>query len=102
MAELRPYNPTLRDRLAAALMGDSKSPSRRAFVEGALGSTGLGMSGPGPGGTGLVDFIPGGQIFAIDEAARDADPQAAGIAGLPVALQLALALQREEQENPDF
>lgn len=48
MAELRPYEPTWRDRLASLMMGDGRaSPERRRFVEGLLGSSGLGNTGKG-------------------------------------------------------
>lgn len=80
MAELKPYNPTLRDRLAQMLMGDTRpSPERRHFVEGMLGSTGLGNTG-----IGLADLVPGGQVFALEEAVRAGDPQAAGLAIMPL------------------
>jgi hypothetical protein len=42
MSELRAYDPTWRDQLANLLIGDrSLIPSRRRFVEGLVGSTGL-------------------------------------------------------------
>lgn len=85
MAELKPYAPSLRDRLAALLAGDAKPGSGRyEFVEGLMGSTGLGNTGPGPGGSGLVDFLPGGQAFAAQEAARQGDFQGAGLAIMPI------------------
>lgn len=85
MAELKPYSPSLRDRLAAMLAGDAKPGSGRYdFVEGLMGSTGLGNTGPGPGGSGLVDFLPGGQVFAAQEAAREGDFQGAGLAIMPL------------------
>lgn len=55
-AELRNYEPSLRDRIAAFLMGEGKpSPERRRLVEGALGSSGLGETG----GLNVADAIPG-------------------------------------------
>jgi hypothetical protein len=67
MAELRPYNPTWRDRLAQALMGDARpSSARRSFVEGLTGSTGLGTTGMG-----LVDVTPAGIPLAAQEAKKD-------------------------------
>lgn len=64
-ASLRPYQPSLRDRLAAMLMGESKSAERHNFVEGLMGSTGLGSTGPG-----LIDFVPGGQVLPFEEMAQ--------------------------------
>jgi len=66
MAELRPYSPSWRDRLAAALMGGERaSPERRRFIEGLLGSSGLGSSGAS-----IADFTPAGVVFAGDEFQR--------------------------------
>lgn len=66
MAEIRPYSPSWRDRLAAALMGGERaSPERRRFVEGLLGSSGL-----GPSGASIADFTPAGVVFAGDEFQR--------------------------------
>ena len=68
MAELRPYNPTWRDRIAAALVGDARPGSARAnFAEGVTGSRGLGTTGMG-----LVDFTPAGIPMAAQEANRSA------------------------------
>ena len=82
--ELRAYEPSWRDRLAAALLGDNASQTRREFVNGLLGSTGLGNSGPGPGGSGAIDYIPGGQIFGAQESAQGGDIQGAAIAMMPI------------------
>jgi hypothetical protein len=66
MAELRPYSPSWRDRVAAALIGGERaSPERRRFVEGLLGSSGLGSSGAS-----VADFTPAGVLFAGDEFQR--------------------------------
>ena len=68
MAELRPYNPTWRDRIAAALIGDARPGSARAnFAEGVTGSRGLGTTGMG-----LVDLTPAGIPMAAQEANRSA------------------------------
>jgi len=85
-----PYNPTpdqkigpaqgsWRQRLARLLLGNEESFARQQFVEGVTGSDGLGEAG-----TGLVDFVPGGQAFAVEEALRAGDPQMAGLAAFPV------------------
>lgn len=81
MAELRPYNPTWRDRLAQALMGDGRaSPERQRFVEGLVGSSGLGNTGMS-----IADFVPGvGQTLAAQEAFQAGDMQGAGLAIMPV------------------
>lgn len=71
---MRAYEPTLRDRIASALMPDDprSSPVQARLVEGLVGSRGLGRSGPGGMG-GLVDFVPpAGVLFAGDEASRAA------------------------------
>lgn len=66
--ELRAYNPTWRDRVAAALIGNGK-PSRyyRNVISGMVGSTGI-------GGTGfsLSDPTPAGILFSADEMVRNA------------------------------
>lgn len=65
------YRPTVRDRVATALLGKTPGPLREKVVEGLIGSTGLGASGKGWLGTsGLVDFTPLGLAFAADEAGR--------------------------------
>lgn len=68
MAELKPYNPTIRDRIASALMGEARPGSARAnMVEGITGSRGI-----GPVGMGLIDFTPAGIPLAGQEAQRSA------------------------------
>lgn len=76
MAELRPYEPTWRDRLANVLMGDGRSSARQQFVEGLLGSRGLGQTGMG-----LVDLTPAGIPLAVQES-RQAFEQGSPVAGL--------------------
>lgn len=65
--ELRAYNPTWRDRIAAALIGDAK-PSRyyRDVVSGLVGSTGTGGTGMS-----LLDLTPAGAVFSADEMVRN-------------------------------
>jgi len=66
-AELRSYDPTWRDRIAQALLGQGRpSPDRRAMVSGLLGSAGLGSTGMG-----VADLTPLGVPFAAQEAKRD-------------------------------
>lgn len=79
MAELKPYKPTIRDRLAAMLMGDNPSSTREQFVQGLMGSRGIGSTG-----LGLADFSPAGPVFSAEEALREGDPQAAALAIMPI------------------
>lgn len=76
MAELRPYEPTWRDRLASALLGDGRSAGRQQFVDGLLGSRGLGQTGMG-----LVDLTPAGVPLAVQES-RQAFEQGSPVSGL--------------------
>lgn len=78
MAEVRSYNPTLRERMAAALMGDNASQPRRDFVSGLMGSTGLGSTGMG-----LADLTPLGVPMGVQEAHRAGDPQGMALAVAP-------------------
>lgn len=66
--ELRPYDPTLRDRLGAFLLGEGRaSPEYARVVEGLVGSRGLGSLGA----VNLADLTPGvAQAFAADELPR--------------------------------
>jgi hypothetical protein len=76
MAELRPYNPTWRDRIAQVLMGDGRaSPERRSFVEGLTGSSGLGTNG-----IGILDalMVPGA-VLGAQEAAQGGDYRGAAM-----------------------
>lgn len=80
MAELRPYEPTWRDRIAQMMMGDGRaSPERRRFVEGLLGSSGLGNTGMG-----VVDVTPVGGLLQAQEAVQEGDPRGAALAVLPI------------------
>ncbi len=75
MAELKPYNPTMRDRLARALLGDARPGSARAnIVEGITGSRGI-----GPIGMGLIDFTPVGAVAGAQEAAQQGDYRGAAM-----------------------
>lgn len=79
MAELRPYEPTWRDRIAQMMMGDGRaSPERRRFVEGLLGSSGLGNTGMG-----VVDVTPVGGLLQAQEAVQEGDPRGAALAVVP-------------------
>lgn len=99
MAELRPYEPTWRDRLANVLMGDGSSSARQQFVEGLLGSRGLGQTGMG-----LVDVTPFGVPLAVQESRQSFEQgnPVSGILGamavLPAARPAALAAKAATQE----
>lgn len=99
MAELRPYEPTWRDRLANVLMGDGRSSARQQFVEGLLGSRGLGQTGMG-----LVDVTPFGVPLAVQES-RQSFEQGNPVSGLlgamavlPAAKPAALAAKTAAKE----
>lgn len=80
MAELRAYEPTWRDRLAGLLMGDGRaSPERRRFVEGLLGSSGLGSTG-----ISVSDLTPLGIPLGAQEAMQGGDYRGAAMAAVPV------------------
>ena len=60
---LKPYQPTLRNRISTALLGDAKASSVRGrFVKGLMGDTGLSATG-----LGIVDLLP---FLQADEAGR--------------------------------
>jgi hypothetical protein len=77
-AELRAYQPTLRDRLASFFVGDERaSPEKARLVEGLLGSRGLGNTGMG-----LVDLTPAGAPLWTEEYKRAETPTDAAWAAL--------------------
>lgn len=75
--EARSYEPSWREYLANALMGDKASQPRRDFVSGLMGSTGLGSTGMG-----LADVTPLGALMGVQEAYRRGDPQGMALAGV--------------------
>jgi len=63
---LTAYEPTWRDRLARALIGGTRpSPEKRRFVEGLLGSSGLGTTGAS-----ISDLTPAGIALNAQEAGQ--------------------------------
>ena len=69
---LSPYQPTWRDRVANLLMGtdyERPSPSRRALVEGLVGSSGLGNTGMS-----AADLTPLGGVLGLQEDAQHGNP----------------------------
>jgi hypothetical protein len=72
-AELRAYDPTIRDRVATFLMdlfsGEERaSPQVERFVQGLTGSRGIGTTNPS-----IADISPAGPVFAGDEMQRAAE-----------------------------
>lgn len=60
---LKPYQPTIRNRISTALLGDAPASSVRGrFVKGLMGDTGLSATG-----LGIVDLLP---FLQADEAGR--------------------------------
>ena len=72
---MRSYGPSWRDRIGAYLFDQtSGSPVSRRVVEGLVGSTGLGNTG-----LSVADVVPGGQLLAMQEAAKDGDYKGAAM-----------------------
>lgn len=87
-AVMRPYDPSWRDRIAAALMGQSRaSPERARVVEGLLGSRGLGPVS----GLNLADMTPAGMALSANEfvGAKSLGEAATAAMGLVPAARLA-------------
>ena len=81
---LSAYRPTMRDRLAEALMGEGRpSVERSRFVEGLTGSRGMGATGMG-----VVDATPFGVPLALNEAGKSGDVNEAALAIVPGAKPL--------------
>lgn len=76
-AVLRPYDQTWRDRAASWMLGPNPTPERVNFVQGLVGSRGLGTTGMA-----LADATPAGSLFALQEGARARDPQAMSLAAM--------------------
>lgn len=75
---LTAYHPTLRQRIAAALMGDHPSLAGENFVSGLLGTTGLGNTG-----FGLVDLTPIGAFLGAQEGVQNEDYTQAALSIVP-------------------
>lgn len=89
-ATLKPYAPSIRDRLASWMMGDGRaSEGRRRFIEGLIGSTGLGTTG-----LSIADATPAGTLFDMDEAVREGDYQGAAMSIMPLKAKKAGALMK--------
>lgn len=75
---LSAYSPTWRERAAQWLLGDRYGAAKQNFVQGLMGTTGLGQSGMG-----LADLTPAGVPMAVQEAYRSGDPQGMALAAMP-------------------
>jgi hypothetical protein len=73
---MKSFDPSWKDRIAAALMGDGQAtPERKRVVEGIFGTSGLGSTG-----LSLSDVIPGvGQVLGAQEAANNGDYRGAAM-----------------------
>jgi hypothetical protein len=80
-ATLKGYEPTIREQIAQKLMGEqSPSPERRQFVEGLMGTSGIGERSMG-----VADFIPlAGQALQAQESYQYRDPKGFLLATVPV------------------
>lgn len=76
---LSAYSPTWRERAAQWLLGDRYGAAKQNFVQGLMGTTGLGQSGMG-----LADLTPAGVPMAVQEAYRSGDPQGMALAVAPM------------------
>jgi hypothetical protein len=96
-AELRAYQPTLRDRIASFFVGDERaSPEKARLVEGIFGSRGLGNTGMG-----LVDLTPAGAPLwkqELDEAGSAGDAVMAAANFLPGAKGVAQGVKAAAPE----
>lgn len=80
-ATLKGYEPTIREQIAQKMMGDqAPSPERRQFVEGLMGTSGIGERGMG-----VADFVPvAGQALQAQESYQNRDPKGFLLATVPV------------------
>ncbi len=77
---ISPTQPTWKDRIAQFLMGDQRpSVERRNFVEGLMGTSGI-----GPSGFGIASLTPAGPILDAQEAAQGGDYRGAALAAIPI------------------
>ena len=83
-AMLRPYDPTLRERIAAYFMGDTRpSPERRQFATGIAD---------------ILSYLPGtGNVIQGEEAYRRGDTKGAMLAALPVPGAANVAARAEQE-----
>lgn len=80
-ATLKGYDPTIREQIAQKMMGEqAPSPERRQFVEGLMGTSGIGERGMG-----VADFVPvAGQALQAQESYQNRDPKGFLLATVPV------------------
>ena len=81
---LRPYEPTLRERIAAYFMGDTRpSPERRQFATGIAD---------------ILSYLPGtGNVIQGEEAYRRGDNKGAILAALPIPGAANVAARAEQE-----
>ena len=75
---LSPYEPTLRDRIAAMLLGSNPSFDKRRSIEGLIGSSGLGTTG-----FSLADMTGVGGLLDAQQEAASGNYRNAAIAMMP-------------------
>lgn len=92
-ATLKPYEPTWKDRIANLLLGgEMPSAERERFVEGLVGSRGMGTTGMS-----VSDFVPlVGQALPAQEAIKHGDYKTAAMSLLPMEGGLAGQLAKAE------
>ena len=78
-AVVKPYEPTWRDRVASWMLGDQPSFNKEQFVQGLVGSRGLGTTG-----FSVADVTPVGQVLGGQEALKSGDYRGAAMAMLPM------------------
>ena len=75
---LSPYEPTLRDRIAAMLLGSNPSFDKRRSIEGLIGSSGLGTTG-----FSLADMTGVGGLLDAQQEAASGNYRNAAMAIMP-------------------
>jgi len=95
-AVIRSYEPTWKDRIANWMLGNEKpSPEREQFVEGLIGSRGLGSTGMS-----LSDFVPvAGSILPAQEAVQQGDYKTAAMSMIPMEGSIAKRLAANEAQT---
>ena len=90
---LSPYEPTLRDRIAAMLLGSNPSFDKRRSIEGLIGSSGLGTTG-----FSLADITGVGGLLDAQQEAASGNYRNAAMAIMPGAGPLKKATTKGAKE----
>ena len=92
-ATIKPYEPTWKDRIANLLLGgEMPSAERERFVEGLVGSRGMGSTG-----VSVSDFVPlVGQVLPTQEALKQGDYKTAAMTSLPMGGALGSTIKNAE------